>query len=136
MSRRSRKIVATDVLADGEAPDQLPSHNELPPGSPDPSTPDPVVTPQERAAVAVVSAFGKAAPHPGSKLDIVLGLLEGPEGASVARLVEVTGWLPHTTRAALTGLRRRGYAVISEKAKGADRRSLSIYRVAPAKVAS
>ena len=26
-------------------------------------------------------------------------------------LVAATGWLPHTTRAALTGLRKRGYAV-------------------------
>lgn len=84
----------------------------------------------------MVSASGKAAPRPGSKLGIVLGLLEAPEGASLARLVEVTGWLPHTTRAALTGLRKRGYAVSSKKAKGADERSRSIYRVTAGKVAS
>ncbi len=36
-----------------------------------------------------------------------------------------TGWLPHTTRAALTGLRKRGYAVNREVADGG-----SVYRVA------
>ena len=38
-------------------------------------------------------------------------------------LVASTGWLPHTTRAALTGLRRRGYAVSidrSDKRIGRD----------------
>lgn len=47
----------------------------------------------------------------------------------LARLVEVTGWLPHTTRAALTGLRKRGYAVTSEKRLQADGRSLSVYHI-------
>jgi hypothetical protein len=46
--------------------------------------------------------------HPGSKLATLLALLELPEGATLARLVEATGWLPHSTRAALTGLRKRG----------------------------
>ena len=38
-------------------------------------------------------------------------------GATLDDLVAATGWLPHTTRAALTGLRKKGYAV--EKAKRA-----------------
>lgn len=61
---------------------------------------------------------------------IVIGLLETPEGATLTRLVEITGWLPHTTRAALTGLRKRGYAVTSEKQVRADGRSLNLYRIA------
>lgn len=65
-------------------------------------------------------------PKPGSKLGIVLALLEEPQGASLARLVEETGWLPHTTRAALTGLRKRGFAVVSEKTEGGG---ASVYRV-------
>lgn len=65
-------------------------------------------------------------PKPGSKLGIVLALLETPQGASLARLVEETGWLPHTTRAALTGLRKRGFAVVSEKTEGGG---ASVYRV-------
>ncbi|MFG1284579.1 DUF3489 domain-containing protein [Xanthobacter autotrophicus] len=65
-------------------------------------------------------------PTPGSKLGMVLALLEKPQGASLAKLVEVTGWLPHTTRAALTGLRKRGFAVVSEKAEGGG---ASVYRL-------
>jgi hypothetical protein len=40
-------------------------------------------------------------------------------------LVEATGWLPHTTRAALTGLRKRGYAVLLERQDGKP----SLYRI-------
>lgn len=77
-----------------------------------------------------MTAAGAARPKPSSKLGIVLALLETPDGAPLARLVEVTGWLPHTTRAALTGLRKRGYALTSEKQLQVDGRSLSVYRIA------
>src|SRR3974377_1491001 len=51
------------------------------------------------------------APRPGSKLDQVLLLLSAPSGATAAELGSATGWLDHSMRAALTGLRRRGYQV-------------------------
>ena len=38
-----------------------------------------------------------------------------------------TGWLPHTTRAALTGLRKRGYAIERSAGEGG-----SVYRIATA----
>jgi hypothetical protein len=59
----------------------------------------------------------KTAPNPrqGSKAGVVLGLLRRAEGATLAELVGATGWLAHTTRAALTGLRKKGYVV--EKTK-------------------
>jgi hypothetical protein len=41
-------------------------------------------------------------------------------------LVEATGWLPHTTRAALTGLRKRGYTVLLERQDSKP----SLYRIA------
>ncbi len=31
--------------------------------------------------------------------------------ASIAHLVTILGWQPHTVRAALTGLRRKGFAI-------------------------
>ena len=65
-------------------------------------------------------------PRGGSKLARVIDLLQRPEGATIPNLTEATGWLPHTTRAALTGLRKRGYAVGRERIAGGD----SIYRVA------
>ena len=61
-----------------------------------------------------------------SKADQVLHMLQSPEGATLEQLVAMTGWLPHTTRAALTGLRKKGHAVTSEKLEGQGR----VYRVA------
>jgi hypothetical protein len=47
----------------------------------------------------------------GSKISKVITLVSRQAGASLPELVSATGWLPHTTRAALTGLRKRGYTV-------------------------
>ncbi len=44
-----------------------------------------------------------------TKTDLVLKLLRRSQGAILAELVAATGWLPHTTRAALTGLRKKGH---------------------------
>lgn len=63
-----------------------------------------------------------------SKADLVLGLLQRGEGATIEQLVAATGWLPHTTRAALTGLKKKGHSVSSEKLEGHGR----IYRVVAA----
>jgi hypothetical protein len=50
-------------------------------------------------------------PRDGSKIATVIMLLRRETGVSLADLVAATGWLPHTTRAALTGLRKRGHQV-------------------------
>jgi hypothetical protein len=63
---------------------------------------------------------------PASKSSLVLAMLERPEGATIAHIVDATSWLPHTTRAALTGLKKKGHQVTSEKADGEER----VYRVA------
>ena len=39
-----------------------------------------------------------------------MALLSRAEGATILALTEATGWLPHTTRAAITGVRKRGYS--------------------------
>jgi hypothetical protein len=68
---------------------------------------------------------GKAAPRQGSKLASVIALLRRSEGATILALTEATGWLPHTTRAAITGVRKRGYSVVLDRsAEGA-----SVYRL-------
>jgi hypothetical protein len=67
-----------------------------------------------------------AAPRDGSKSARVVGLLSRDHGATLAELVAATGRLPHTTRAALTGLRKRGYAVARERSNS-DREST--YRI-------
>ena len=57
----------------------------------------------------------KTAVQPETKTTMVLGLLRRPEGATLEQLVAATGWLPHSARAALTGLRKNGHAPASEK---------------------
>jgi hypothetical protein len=71
-----------------------------------------------------------AAPRDGSKLAQVIEHLQRADGATIIDLTHVTGWLPHTTRAALTGLRKRGYAVIRERIGSRD----SAYRISDAPV--
>lgn len=61
----------------------------------------------------VADAPTQAAPQPArqNKSELVKTLLERPDGATLPELIEVTGWLPHTTRAALTGLRKKGMTI-------------------------
>jgi uncharacterized protein DUF3489 len=68
-----------------------------------------------------------ATPRDGSKLAQVIELLRRADGATIVDLTQAMGWLPHTTRAALTGLRKRGYAVIRERS-ARD----SVYRISDA----
>jgi hypothetical protein len=69
---------------------------------------------------------GPSAPRGGSKLARVIALLECDHGATIEELIAATGWLAHTTRAALTGLRKRGYAVAIDRSD--DKRG-SFYRI-------
>jgi hypothetical protein len=64
-------------------------------------------------------------PRSGSKQARIIKILSRKSGATLEALVELTGWLPHTTRAALTGLRKRGYGVVLERQDGKP----SIYRI-------
>jgi hypothetical protein len=68
----------------------------------------------------------------GTKQALIIGLLQREEGASLGALVEATGWLPHTTRAALTRLRQSGHDLQKEKRDTGE----TVYRIAaPARVA-
>lgn len=58
----------------------------------------------------------------GTKQAAVIDLLARPNGASLNDLTEATGWLPHTTRAVLSGLRKRGFEIASDKHHGGERR--------------
>ena len=64
----------------------------------------------------------------GSRRDQLVRMLSTRSGTELAAISAMFGWLPHTTRAALSGLRKAGYAVITEKrADGKPTR----YRIAP-----
>jgi hypothetical protein len=69
-----------------------------------------------------------ATPRDGSKLALMIELLRRADGATIVDLTQATGWLPHTTRAALTGRRKRRYAVIRERIGAGD----SVYRISDA----
>lgn len=65
--------------------------------------------------------FGEAPIKCLTKQDIVLRLMRADGGASLPAIVEATGWLPHTARAALTGLRKKGHAIDKSKIDGETR---------------
>lgn len=95
-----------------EAPDGSRGHAKVPP---------------RKNNVADVSdaPLNITSPRMGSKQAMVIGMLSEEAGAKLDDLVKATGWLPHTTRAALTGLRKRGFAV--ERSR--DGKDGSIYRI-------
>ena len=68
-----------------------------------------------------------ATPARTSKIASVISLLEREQGATLAEMVEATGWLPHTTRAALTGLKKKGHILSKDK-----RGDVTCYRVVKA----
>ena len=80
------------------------------------------IHPQTDGASTVVRA-----PREGSKLDRVLGMLSTGSGATIAEIIAATNWLPHSTRAVLTGLRKRGYELSLTRG---EREGASVYRIA------
>jgi hypothetical protein len=72
------------------------------------------------------AATAARAPRAGSKLGSVLDMLSAEAGATIGELMAATGWLEHSTRAALTGLRRRGYGLSLTRR---ERDGASVYRV-------
>ena len=72
------------------------------------------------------TAVAARAPRAGSKLANVLDMLSAEAGATIGELMAATGWLEHSTRAALTGLRRRGYGLVLTRR---ERDGASVYRI-------
>lgn len=75
-------------------------------------------------ANAPVAEVTDTSPPRATKVSTVLALLEREEGATLPDLTAATGWLPHTTRAALTGLRKKGHAIERSRHDG-----VSCYRI-------
>jgi hypothetical protein len=65
-----------------------------------------------------------------SRTDLCLRLLMRAKGATVAEIMEPTGWLPHTTRAFISATlgKKLGHKIESEKVEGRGR----VYRIAEA----
>lgn len=52
--------------------------------------------------------------RPQTKAATVQKLLARGKGATLAELTDATAWQPHSTRAFLTGLRKKGTALVRE----------------------
>lgn len=76
------------------------------------------------------SAKAPAKPQ-ASKTDQLKTLVSNPAGITVEELSSKLGWLPHTTRAALTRMRQAGIAL--EKVEPAEGSRQCRYRIAGAK---
>ena len=74
-----------------------------------------VPTADANTAVATPTAPSPKSPN---KQQQLAALVVRDEGATLAQMITATGWLPHTTRAALTGLKKKGYVISSDKADG------------------
>jgi DNA-binding MarR family transcriptional regulator len=86
----------------------------------------------EQADLRTTGVSSPELPPATTKRAQLIGLLERPEGATVAEIGQRLGWLPHTVRAAITGLRKAGREVT--RSKDADDRS--VYRLVSIETAS
>jgi len=85
-----------------------------------------VVPVTEKAPTAATGATA-AKTRPGTKQALLIDLLRRPQGATIAEIVEATGWLPHTARGAMAGTLKKklGLTIMSEKDETRGR----VYRI-------
>ena len=84
--------------------------------------------PRSKGAVTPpVSVSSPDLPRASTKRAMMIGMLERAQGASVAEIGQRLGWLPHTVRAAITGLRHAGREVTRSKNESGQ----TLYRLAP-----
>lgn len=60
-----------------------------------------------------------------TKSDLVISLLSRPDGATASELISATGWQLHSLRAFISGLRKRGHAILRSKENGETRYVIS-----------
>ena len=87
----------------------------------------------EPVAASAVASLRKAKPHadaepapkpvairPGTKQAQIIALMQRPEGAPIAEIVEATGWLAHSARGLISGALKKklNLPITSEKVEG------------------
>ena len=73
-----------------------------------------------KTITAKLTTIGLKATPP-TKHHQVIDLLNREAGASIEEMSSLANWLPHSTRAFLTGLKKKGYTVASDKSDGVRR---------------
>ncbi|MEH6791987.1 DUF3489 domain-containing protein [Parasphingorhabdus sp.] len=66
---------------------------------------------------------------PQTKSDTVIALLGRAKGAALDEICKVTNWQPHSVRAFLSGLRKKGHNILKTSRDGAP-----CYHIAPEKI--
>lgn len=66
-------------------------------------------------------------PRPGTKQAKLVGMLTRKSGVTLNKASLALGWQKHTTSAAMTSLKKRGYQIKREAREGKD----AIYRIMP-----
>jgi hypothetical protein len=87
--------------------------------------PDAPVDPATAESVTVKPVVMRA----GTKQAQIIAILQRPEGATVAEMVEATGWLAHTVRGSISGTLKKKLClpIAAEKVEGRG----TIYRLSP-----
>lgn len=85
---------------------------------------EPVERPEQEQEKAV-PVKASPAKQGKKKPDIILGMLSRAKGATIEQLQEATGWQPHSVRAMLSILRKKGASII--RLQGKD--GTTLYRV-------
>jgi hypothetical protein len=84
-----------------------------------------ITTPKKPAGAGKANTFrkeAKAKTAKPSRLNQLQQLITRESGASIAEMVDATGWQPHSVRGAMAGaLRKRGLAITSGKVDGVRR---------------
>ncbi|MFN0045334.1 MAG: DUF3489 domain-containing protein [Sphingorhabdus sp.] len=62
-----------------------------------------------------------AKPETRTKSQLVIDLLSREDGATLEEMSKVAGWLPHSTRSFMTGLKKKGHVIKSDKIDGVRR---------------
>jgi len=80
-----------------------------------------VVLGEKAGALAATLASETTAKSPGTpKSASVIKLLSRAKGATIADMQGATAWQPHSVRAFLSGLRKKGFAVTKEQRKSGE----------------
>lgn len=73
----------------------------------------------KNAAAKITGVATKAVPP--TKNQQVLDLLSRNAGATLEEMSNLANWLPHSTRAFMTSLKKKGYIITSDKTDGVRR---------------